>query len=180
MYWNCQDITTLSETTQLHIFANELSIDILLLNETFLKSNHKFSLPAFKVYINDRFTHGVGVVIAIKSTVKHKLQPSLLTASFENIYISVAIANRKILFIVAYCLLFSANFSTDLDILTSSRNEFFCWAILTHTIQTGIAVCQTELDGSFIIIKITLIITFIFLLLLLDCLLILHIDEHLP
>ena len=168
-YYN---VLELSRYNQLHKFANELSTDMLLLIETFLKSNHKFSLPGFKVFRNDRFTHGGGVAIAIKSAVNHKLEPSLLTASFENICISVEIANQKILFIAAYCPLFSANFSRDLDILTSSRNSFFYWTISTHIIQTGIAARQTELDESFIIVKITRIITFIFLLLLLDFLLI--------
>ena len=104
MYWNCQDITTLSETTQLHIFANELSIDILLLNEMLLKSNHKLSLSGFKVYGNDRFTHGGAVAIAIKSSKNCKPEKPLHSFILPT---------------------FSANFWRDLDILTSSRNEFF-------------------------------------------------------
>lgn len=125
MHWNCQGITTISHSVELHIFMKELSIDILLLNETFLKPNHKFVLPGYDVYRKDRITHGGGVALAIRSNLKHQLENSIPTKAIENICASVEIGNKKVMFISAYCPSYTADFKTDLDLLTSTRGDFF-------------------------------------------------------
>lgn len=125
MHWNCQGITTVSHSVELHLFMKELSIDILLLNETFLKPNHTFLLPGYDVYRKDRTTHGGGVVVAIRSNLKHQLENSFPTKAVENICVSVEIRNKKVLFISAYCPKYTADFKADLDLLTSTRGDFF-------------------------------------------------------
>lgn len=125
MHWNCQGITNFSHSCQLNLFLKEHNIDILLLNETFLKSYHNFKLSDYTVYRNDRIFHGGGVAIAIKTTLEHKYESSYDTQILENICVSLKICNRKVLFISAYCPRYTTNFINDLNILTSTNCDYF-------------------------------------------------------
>lgn len=69
MHWNCQGITTNSAIMQLEHFMKEKHIDIILLNETFLKSKHKFNISGYKIYRRDRTSHGGGVLIGIRESI---------------------------------------------------------------------------------------------------------------
>lgn len=125
MHWNCQGITKLSESVQLHLFIREQAVDILFLNETLLKPEHKFTLPGYKIYRNDRITKGGGVAIAVRSSIKHKLQKSFETKLFENLRLSITINNREIIFVAAYCPKYTADFLYDLNKITSTTTEYF-------------------------------------------------------
>lgn len=125
MHWNCQGITTYSKSVELHNFIKENSIDVLLLNETFLKSNHSFKMSGYKVYRKDRISHGGGVAIVIKSTLKHNVDSSFPTKLIENVCVSVEFLNTKVKFISAYCPRYTPDFIHDLDLMTSTNGDFF-------------------------------------------------------
>lgn len=125
MHWNCQGITKLSESVQLHLFLKENSVDILMLNETFLKPEHNLILPGYKLYRNDRINKGGGVAIAIRSSIKHTPQSSFPTKLFENTCLSIKINNSEVMFVAAYCPKYTADFLNDLKLLTSTTGDFF-------------------------------------------------------
>ena len=64
-FWNCQGLRP--KRKKLHNYSPENQIDILALNETFLKPKLKFQLPDYDIYKNDRLvgTKG-GVAILVK------------------------------------------------------------------------------------------------------------------
>ena len=66
--WKYQDLRPKRKELQNYLLENE--IDILALNETFLKPKFKFHLPGYDMYKNDRLvgTKG-GVVILVKKGV---------------------------------------------------------------------------------------------------------------
>ena len=68
VFWNCQDIRPKRKGLQNYLLENQ--IDILALNETFLKPKYKFHLPGYDMYKNDRLvgTRG-GVAILVKKCI---------------------------------------------------------------------------------------------------------------
>ena len=64
-FWNCQGLRPKRKELQNYLLENQ--IDILALNETFLKPKFKFHLPGYDIYKNDRLvgTKG-GVAILVK------------------------------------------------------------------------------------------------------------------
>ena len=65
VFWNCQGLRPKRKELQNYLLENQ--IDILALNETFLKPKFKFHLPGYDIYKNDRLvgTKG-GVSILVK------------------------------------------------------------------------------------------------------------------
>ena len=52
VFWNCQGLTPKGKELQNYLQENQ--IDILALNETYLKPKHKFHVPGCEIYKNDR------------------------------------------------------------------------------------------------------------------------------
>ena len=65
VFWNCQGLRPKRKELRNYLLENQ--IDILALNETFLKPKFKFHLPGYDIYKNDRLvgTKG-GVAILVK------------------------------------------------------------------------------------------------------------------
>ena len=65
VFWNCQGLKPKRKELQNYLLENQ--IDILALNETFLKPKFKFHLPGYDIHKNDRLvdTKG-GVAILVK------------------------------------------------------------------------------------------------------------------
>lgn len=125
MHYNCQGITTYSAIKQLELFARDKNIDLILLNETFLKPKHKFNINGFKIYRRDRLSHGGGVLIAIRESIKHMLLPVEQTVDTEALSISIVINGRTTIMTAAYTPYYTSNFKNDLQLLTNRRNDFF-------------------------------------------------------
>ena len=68
VFWNCQGLRPKRKELQNYLLENQ--IDILALNETFLKPKFKFHLPGYDIYKNDRLvgTKG-GVAILVKKSI---------------------------------------------------------------------------------------------------------------
>lgn len=125
LLWNAQSITNKTKQTQLEYFVMKNKIDIILLVETFLKPEHIFQIDNFIVYRNDRLNraHG-GVAIAIRNSLKHKHCSPIDTQSIENIAIEILIGNTPTNIVVAYCPKHFTQFENDIQMLTSTANQF--------------------------------------------------------
>ena len=65
VFWNCQGLRQKRKELQNYLLENQ--IDILALNETFLKSKFKFHLPGHGIHKNDRLVGTkAGVAILVK------------------------------------------------------------------------------------------------------------------
>lgn len=135
MHWNAQGITTPTAIIELEQVLKQKQIDLVLINETFLKPHHRFKLANFKVYRNDRTSHGGGVLIAIKNSIPHELIPNYRTSKMENISIIVKINNRPVRFTSVYSPKYTNDFVNDLNIITRSFNDYFIFGDLNarHT-----------------------------------------------
>lgn len=58
MHWNAQGITNPTLIYQLEHMLNQKQVDIIFINETFLNQKHKFKMSNYKIYRQDRLTHG--------------------------------------------------------------------------------------------------------------------------
>lgn len=102
-----------------------------MLNETFLKANHKFYLPGYIIHRNDRIdTPRGGVAIAVKSSIKHTLLPAYQTKNIENVSISVIINNRNIILTAAYSPKYCKSFEADIKKITPFNKEFIVFGDL--------------------------------------------------
>ena len=69
VFWNCQGLRSKRKELQNYLLENQ--IDILALNETFLKPKFKFHLPGYDIYKNDRLvgTKGGVAILVVKGIV---------------------------------------------------------------------------------------------------------------
>lgn len=101
-YWNCQGI--FEKKAELQLFLTEYNIDVMLLNETFLKPGRKINIPNYKTYRNDRLVQpGGGTAILIKKNIPHSELPTPAQISFETNGITVHTTKQKINIWSTYC-----------------------------------------------------------------------------
>ena len=82
-------------------FLKNEQIDILLAQETFLKSIHKFKIPNYIVHRTDRTTgRGGGTAILIRKSIKHTRLQETPNNTFE--YTAIQLENTKITIISCY------------------------------------------------------------------------------
>jgi exonuclease III len=103
--WNCQSIKP--KLNELALFLICHNIDIVLLSETWLKPEIKFSISGFDCYRCDRSTgssnpHG-GVAILVNKNICHKLIKFGSTKSIESIFIQIPSENCNITIGCVYC-----------------------------------------------------------------------------
>ena len=60
VFWNCQGLRPKRKEQQNYLLENQ--INVLALNETFLKPKFKFHLPGYDIYKNDRLVGTKGGV----------------------------------------------------------------------------------------------------------------------
>lgn len=131
MQWNACGITNHVSIKLLENFITLHKIDIVLLNETFLKNHHKFYLNGYKIYRNDRQNrHGGGVAIAVKFGILHRLVNPYQTVHLENISVIVKINNREIVITSAYSPKYCDSFESDVKKITPLNREFFVFGDL--------------------------------------------------
>lgn len=121
MQWNAQGITTTTAINELQHFIDCHQIDAVCLCET---TYHKLYLNNFRIYRNDRINPGGGVAIGINKNIKHELLPVCDTISIENISIAVQLNNKKLILTCAYNPRYTASFTSDIEKLTPTDNEF--------------------------------------------------------
>ena len=88
VFWNCQGLRPKRKEPQNYLLENQ--IDILALNETFLKPKFKFHLPGYDIYRNDRLvgTKG-GVAILVKKGI-------IVNQEWKNYHLNVIAENEAL------------------------------------------------------------------------------------
>ena len=110
VFWNCQGLRPKRKELQNYLLENQIDIliDILTLNETFLKPKFKFHLPGYDIYKNDRLvgTKG-GVAILVKNgIVNQEWKNDHFNAIPENeaLVIEIELQNGdKVILATIYC-----------------------------------------------------------------------------
>ena len=72
MQFNIQGITNTSFINKLMHVLNESHIDVVFINETFLKPINVLKIVNYSVYRKYRSKHGGGILIAIKNTIHNR------------------------------------------------------------------------------------------------------------
>lgn len=128
MAWNCQSVNPKIMELRNHITGN--NIDVVLLSETWLNSQHTLYVPNYTTYRTDRVdaAHG-GVAIIFKNTIKHTRIPHINTEIIEQVGLKISTNTGEIH-------LFSCYFpgSTNRDILNKFKNDIV--KLTTHTHET--------------------------------------------
>uniref|UniRef100_A0A182PWS2 Endo/exonuclease/phosphatase domain-containing protein n=1 Tax=Anopheles epiroticus TaxID=199890 RepID=A0A182PWS2_9DIPT len=100
-YWNANGIA--NKKMDVIYFLNRYDIDVLLVVETFLKPVHTFSIAQYKVYRVDRVVGPKGgVLILIKSNLKHQFSKTVKLAVIESIGIKIITEKGNINLTAAY------------------------------------------------------------------------------
>ncbi|KAF7282598.1 hypothetical protein GWI33_002318 [Rhynchophorus ferrugineus] len=93
MTWNANSLR--GKQAELEDVMTFYHVDIVLIQETFLKPSHRLSFEHFFVYRNDRTPgRGGGTAILVRKGVKHELLPSLSVNNFETTSIKIDIQER--------------------------------------------------------------------------------------
>ena len=98
---NCQGPRPKRKELQNYLLENQ--IDILALNETYLKPKHKFHLPGYDVYKNDRLV-GIndGIIILVKKGKKN--EHFIVITDNEALAIEIELQNwEKVILATVYC-----------------------------------------------------------------------------
>ena len=106
-FWNCQGLRPKRKELQNYLLENQ--IDILALNETFLKPKFKFHFPGYDIYKNDRSvgTRG-GVAILVKKGIivnqEWKNEHFNIITDNEALAIEIELQNgEKVILATIYC-----------------------------------------------------------------------------
>lgn len=92
--WNANSIQ--NKLIELQDLLEEKNIDILLLQETFLKPNKKFGIPNYKIYRTDRLDGKCGgTLIGVKKNIVHKRLENFKTKTIEHTAIEIEMYNGE-------------------------------------------------------------------------------------
>lgn len=121
--WNANGIS--NKKIELEELIHDNNIDIFLLQETFLKPSHSFSIANYKIYRNDRLTgRQGGTLIGIKKNLIHQRTQNLQTQEIENTSIEISMDDGSTYTIISAYLSPLKNILTeDLDILFKNTNK---------------------------------------------------------
>jgi hypothetical protein len=106
MSWNCQSVKP--KRNELEAFLHQHSIDIALVNETWLQPHINFTISGFECYRSDRISstsnspHG-GVAILIKKSIDHNLINFRKTTAIESLFLEIPTRECKIIIGSIYC-----------------------------------------------------------------------------
>ena len=79
-----------NKEVEISLFLKENDIDILLLNETWLKSNFKLDIPNYNITRNDRpRRRGRGVAILVRNDIKFDIIYTCSTINTDNEAITI-------------------------------------------------------------------------------------------
>lgn len=161
VFWNAQSINNIAKKLLLELFLESDKIDVLLLAETFLKTNNTFQIKNFTIYRNDRLHRGHGgVAIAIRSSIRHKLFSPLNTRHIETLSIEVETNNNPLIITVAYNPRASIHFKNDLQKMTSSNCQYMIFGDFNahhpswnckNTNTSGKTLFDLQQNGQFLV-----------------------------
>ena len=107
VFWNCQGLRPKRKELQNYLLENQ--IDILGLNETFLKPKFKFHFPGYDIYKNDRLVGtkgGVAILVKIGIIVNQEWKNEHFNIITENEALAIEIELQngdKVILATIYC-----------------------------------------------------------------------------
>ena len=107
VFWNFQGLRPKLKELQNNLLENQ--IDILALNETFLKPKFKFHFPGYEIYKNDRLVGAKGgVAIPVKKCIivnkEWKNEQFNVIIDNEALAVEIELQNGdKVIFATIYC-----------------------------------------------------------------------------
>ena len=105
------------------LMVENSDVDIILLNETRLKSVHTFKVPGFDCYRVDRErSRGGGVAILIRNNISHCQFKLPETKMIEAVAIMINVDAKPLLLVSAYCPKQGGEFKSDLDKLIAAAS----------------------------------------------------------
>ena len=144
VFWNCQGLRPKRKELQNYLIENQIDIlDILALNETFLKPKFKFRLPGYDIYKNDRLvgTKG-GVAILVKKGIivnqEWKIEHFNVMNDNEALAVEIELQNRdKVILATIYCPNRSPSSRLFRMINVLSKQVIFLWDFNSKHKQFG-------------------------------------------
>lgn len=124
--WNANGV--LNKQQEIPFFLQDYQVDVLLLQETFLRPCHSWKIPNYSIYRNDRENGaGGGTAIIIRNSLPHHLPtPAPILQTTETTTIQVPIASNLSLQLTSAYIPPKQPFSRrDFAILTSSQMPSF-------------------------------------------------------
>ena len=117
VFWNANGLAP--KRDELHEFVSRHNLDVILVQETFLKPDINPKIPNYRLYRNDRLTgRGGGTAIYVKSSIEHHL---FYTPALQHIEATTVIINTSsagpVKFVSAYNPPNKRILDTDLDSL---------------------------------------------------------------
>lgn len=95
MSWNANSVR--NKQAELHDVLSKYDIDVALLQETFLKSSHRYSIPGYVVYRNDRTPgSGGGTAVLVRKNITHNVLPSSRLNNIEHTSIQIETSSDPI------------------------------------------------------------------------------------
>lgn len=126
-FWNANSIA--NKNIDLSNYLSKHNTDVMMVCETYLKPQHRFSVPNYTIHRLDRLIGPKGgVLVLVKSNIEHKLLPSFNLKVIEAIGIQINVNSSPVSLIGAYHPGGNNNtydFKNDIHKLTSIRNSYF-------------------------------------------------------
>lgn len=120
-FWNADGVTP--KRNELEEFVNRYSLDLVTINETWLKASSKFKLANFTTYRADRLGDGGGTAILVKKNLKHYEEAKI--EGMEHVEANCVVlqtSTGNVRIISAYARPGTRLPTKDLDILFKSTN----------------------------------------------------------
>lgn len=130
MYWNCQGIR--SKVEELTKFLQNSPIDLICLNESFLKDNNRFNINGYNCIRKDRLIGRLGgLAVLVRNGLKFNQINCPTTLLMECMGVEIANGTGKLIIINAYLPGGSSNteitrhYQNDLLALTNTNDAYF-------------------------------------------------------
>ena len=103
MQWNCNGLRAHVNELKNFFASSQAKIDILCLEETFLKRGNRVTLPGYHIIRKDREdTAKGGLIIAVRESINYTVIPDIATHSYEQHAVKIKTTNGNIAIINGY------------------------------------------------------------------------------
>lgn len=128
LYWNARSL--LKKSIEFFNFILDHSIDVALINETWLCEDNRFYNPNFICYRSDRVSGYGGVAIVIRKGIIHQQLPHINTEIIESIGVRIKTDKSYVNLIAIYfpgskSKQIMTKFRSDIQLLTSLKEDYF-------------------------------------------------------
>lgn len=123
MSFNGRSIRSAHKRAELSLFLESNSIDIGLLQETFLKEKDKFYMPGYSVVRMDRKEQGGGLMIVVRHGLKFTMVDEKPLKAFEHMSIKLNAVNGRMYITNIYIRKYERSLTAGLKSLLTKNNN---------------------------------------------------------